>query len=62
MIGGILAAGQVDGAVQEYDAGDRSVLFRSIIKGLALHRATRGRVVGRSRAELLEAVFLEDES
>jgi AcrR family transcriptional regulator len=57
---GILAEGQADGVVKDYDAGDLSVLFWSIIRGLALYRATRGRVFDGSGAALLRSTFLTD--
>jgi AcrR family transcriptional regulator len=61
VIRGILRAGQEDGSVKAHDAGDLAVLFWSIVRGLALYRATRGRVFERGGAELLTGVFVENE-
>jgi TetR/AcrR family transcriptional regulator len=60
VVAGILAEGQAAGVVRDHDAADLSVLFWSIIRGLALYRATRGRVFDRGGAELLKSVFLKD--
>jgi AcrR family transcriptional regulator len=61
VVAGILQAGQAAGSVREHDARDLSVLFWSMIRGLALYRAGRGRLFERSGAELLEAVFLKED-
>lgn len=61
VVTGILKAGQEDGSVKESDARDLSVLFWSIVRGLALYSATRGRVFERGGAELLKGVFLKDD-
>lgn len=60
VVTGILAEGQTQGVVKDHDAADLSVLFWSIIRGLALYRATRGRVFDGGGAELLKSVFLKD--
>lgn len=60
VVTGILAEGQVEGSVKDADAADLSVLFWSIIRGLALYRATRGGVFERSGSELLKSVFLTE--
>lgn len=62
VVTGILAEGQADGSVRDHDAADLSVLFWSIVRGLALYRATRGRVFERSGAEVLKDVFLNQGS
>jgi AcrR family transcriptional regulator len=62
VVAGMLEAGQAEGSVKGHDAADLAVLFWSMVRGLSLYRATRGRVFDRSGAELLKSVFLtEDE-
>jgi TetR/AcrR family transcriptional regulator len=56
----VFSAGQREGSVRAHDVHDLAVLFWSIIRGLALYRAGRGRVFGRSGADLLKEVFLKD--
>jgi AcrR family transcriptional regulator len=54
----VFRAAQLEGVVREGDPDDLAVLFWSMIRGLALSRATRGRVFERSGPELLKNVFL----
>jgi AcrR family transcriptional regulator len=61
VVSAILRAGQKEGSVREHHARDLAVLFWSIVRGLALYRATRGRVFEDSGAELLKAVFLKED-
>jgi TetR/AcrR family transcriptional regulator len=56
----IFVAGQREGTVRDHPAADLAVLFWSMVRGLALYRASRGRVFERPGAALLEAVFLRD--
>ncbi len=58
VLAGIFAAGQGEGTVVPGHPGDQAVLFWSLIRGLALSRATRGRVFEASGGEFLTRIFL----
>ena len=56
----IMRAGQRDGSIRRHDADELAVVFWTMIKGLAMHRATMGRQFKAPDPRILTAVFLSE--
>lgn len=57
IVAGIFKAGQQDGSVRPFDAGQMATLFWAAVKGLALHRVTFGKGATMPDPSILMAAF-----
>ncbi|HEY3377669.1 MAG TPA: hypothetical protein VGL77_09270, partial [Armatimonadota bacterium] len=62
VIARIMRAGQRDGSIKPYDAGELSMVFWTTIKGLALHRAVNGAAFKAPDARILTSMFFTEAS
>lgn len=60
VIARILRAGQADGSVRDGDPDELALVFWTMIKGLAIHRAAHGASFRAPAPALLARVFLEE--
>lgn len=58
----ILRAGQADGSIRDHDADELAVLFWTVIKGLAMHRAAFGKKFVAPDPALLTHMFAPEGS
>lgn len=58
VIARIIRAGQRDGSVRKYDPDQMAVVFWTMVKGLAMHRASFGRSFQAPDPRILTAAFL----
>jgi len=58
----IMQAGQWDGSIKPHDATELSMVFWTVIKGLALHKAVNGTAFKAPDARILTSMFFTEES
>jgi TetR/AcrR family transcriptional regulator len=57
VIADIMRAGQADGSIRRFDADELAVVFWTMIKGLAMHRAAWGRAFKAPSPRILTNIF-----
>ena len=62
MIARIMREGQREGTIKPYDPDELALVFWTLIKGLAIHRATQGKGFTAPDVRMLTGMFLTDES